>query len=100
MHYFQVDALLGTLELHESAKHKGSFCSIQLFGAWSYRIQLCIREKLQLVPDGNTRTIQHSLHNLFPGAPSDRRQGSRDGCRTVKLAIAGKTITRIFNDII
>ena len=37
--------------------------------------------KLPVVPVGDTGTISHHLHNLFPGAPGDRRQGSGDGCR-------------------
>ena len=31
--------------------------------------------------DADTGTIQHHLHNVFPGAPGDRRQGAGDGCR-------------------
>jgi hypothetical protein len=30
---------------------------------------------------GDTGTIQRHLHNLFPGAPGDSRQGAGDGCR-------------------
>ena len=37
--------------------------------------------KLPVVPVGDTGTIQHRMHNTFPGAPGDRRQGAGDGCR-------------------
>ncbi len=37
--------------------------------------------KLPVVPVGDKGTIPHHLHNHFPGAPGDRRQGSCDGCR-------------------
>ena len=37
--------------------------------------------KLPVVPVGDTRTILHNLRIRFPGAPGDRREGSRDGCR-------------------
>ncbi len=37
--------------------------------------------KLPVVPVGDTGTILYHLHNVFPGAPGDRRPGSGDGCR-------------------
>jgi hypothetical protein len=37
--------------------------------------------KLPLVPVGDTGTIQHSLRNLFQGAPGNSRPGAGDGCR-------------------
>jgi hypothetical protein len=57
---FQVTALLGTLELQDSAKTQGSFCSVQLFGAWSYQIQQCIAGLLQSI-SGENISWQSSL---------------------------------------
>jgi hypothetical protein len=37
--------------------------------------------KLPVIPVGDTGTIQHNIRNLFAGAPGDRQEGSRDGCR-------------------
>jgi hypothetical protein len=37
--------------------------------------------KLPLVPVSDTGTIQHHLHNLFPGAPGDSRPGAGDRCK-------------------
>ena len=37
--------------------------------------------KLPLVPVGDTRTIPHHLHSLFPSTPGDRRTGAGNGCR-------------------
>jgi hypothetical protein len=44
-------------------------------------IPVDIREKLPLVPVGDTGTIPHHLRNLFPGAPSDLRPGAGVGYR-------------------
>ncbi len=35
--------------------------------------------ELLVVPVEETRTILHHLHNVFPGAHSNRRQGTGDG---------------------
>jgi hypothetical protein len=37
--------------------------------------------KRPLVPVGDTGTIPHHLHNLFPGAPGHSRSGAGNGCR-------------------
>ncbi len=39
-----------------------------------------ILEKVPVVPVGDTGTIPHHMHNLFQGAPGDRRPGAGDGC--------------------
>ena len=39
--------------------------------------------KLPVVPVGDTGTIPYPLHNVFSGAPGDRRPGAGEGCRIV-----------------
>ncbi len=36
--------------------------------------------KLPVFPVCHTGTIQHHLHNVFPGAPGDCLKGAGDGC--------------------
>ena len=45
----QVDALLKTLELQESAKRKGHFALFKLFGAGAHQVQGCAAGLLQSV---------------------------------------------------
>ncbi len=46
---FQICALLGTLEMQDSAKHKGHFALVNCLGAWSYQIQQCTAGLLQSI---------------------------------------------------
>ena len=46
----QVNALLKTLELKDSAQRKGPLRTIQLFGAYPHQVQWCAAGLLQPVP--------------------------------------------------
>jgi hypothetical protein len=37
--------------------------------------------KLPVVPVYDTGTFPHHLHNFFPDAPGDHKQGAGDGCQ-------------------
>ncbi len=45
--------------------------------------------KLAVVPVsvGDTGTIQYHLHNVFPGAPGDRKLGAGEVCQLVGIGM-------------